>query len=355
VQSIIDANQPDSSAGGETPMNCTSGILAAVNPGDENAAASRLPALLDAIQNAGITDPAQRAYILATAQTEDSFTPQDEGDDSFKRSGKAGIYYGRGDVQLTWKSNYQYWSRRLGVDLVGSPELANRSDISAEILVQGMRDGTFTGQKLSQYINSSTGHLDFAGARHIVNDSDKTGATAEAAQSFYSALQNCSSSGGSGSSGGATTTQSYPGKLISSADGNATEQKIVQAINAHYGASSAGGPDQGNEACAYELNQVLQSAIDKKIGVNTNSVPSVETALESGDGTQIHPEQAHAGDIVVFRGTRGEHIGFCTNDGCSQVISNSSSKASFTWVSSRSYYDSYYSSNSSEHIYRVNG
>jgi hypothetical protein len=326
-----------------------------VNRGDEEAASTDLPRILQDIQAAGVTDPAQQAYILATAQTEDDFTPRDEGRDKLTNSGSAGIYTGRGDVQLTGISNYQYWTNRLGVDLINHPELANRPDLSAEILVYGMRDGTFTGRKLGQYINSSTSHFDFAGARHIVNDSDKTGTTAESAQRFYTALENCSSSGDSGSSGGATTTQNYSGKLISSANGNATEQKIVQAINAHYGASSAGGPSSGRQACAYEVNQVLELAVHHTIGSNTNYVPSVESALQHGSGTQVEPDQAHAGDVVVFDGTKDEHIGFCMDDGCTKVISNSSSKATFSWVSSRSFYDSYYHSNSSLHIYRVNG
>jgi hypothetical protein len=362
VQSIIDANQPDSATGGEIPMNCTSGILATVNRGDEEAASTDLPGILKMIQQAGITDPAQQAYILATAQTEDDFTPRDEGRDKLINSGSAGIYTGRGDVQLTGRSNYQYWTNRLGVDLIDNPELANRPDLSAEILVYGMRDGTFTGRKLSQYINSSTGHFDFAGARHIVNDSDKTGTTAEAAQRFYTALKDCSSStsstGSSSGSGGTITTQQYPGKLISSADGNATEQKITQAINARYGESSANDPNTGGgvNACAYEVNLVLQDAIGHKIGGSAfDNVVAVNQSLNSGSGTAINASEAHAGDIIISPGDA--HIGFCISDGCSQVLSNSSSKGHFSWVTSLSGWNSYWQQKHSgqSQFYRVNG
>ncbi|HEY9644992.1 MAG TPA: glycoside hydrolase family 19 protein [Chroococcidiopsis sp.] len=352
VQSIIDANQDPNAP--QINQSCLSSLVGDVKSGDEEAATGRIPDLLQAAQKAGITDPAQVAYILSTAQTEDDFTPQDEGNDSFKQSGHAGSYYGRGDVQLTWKSNYQYWSNRLGVDLVNHPELANRSDIAADILVYGMRDGTFTGQKLSDYLNTSTGHLDYVGARHIINDSDKAELTGAAAQQFEHSLEHCSTLE-TADNGGPTTTGNYPGQLIHSADGNATEQKIVQSINAHYGESSANGPDNGNEACAYEVNQVLQSSVGHKIGSNPNYVPSVEAALKDGAGTQVSAAQSHAGDVVVFQGSQGEHIGFCMDNGCYQVVSNSSSRAQFSWVGDRSSYDAYYHSSSSQHIYRVNG
>jgi predicted RNA-binding Zn ribbon-like protein len=57
----------------------------------------------------------------------------------------------------------------------------------------------------------------------------------------------------------------------------------------------------------------------------------MEAALQSGRGTLISPSAAQAGDIVI-EGNDG-HVGICMNDGCTQVLSNSSSKASFSWVS----------------------
>ena len=55
----------------------------------------------------------------------------------------------------------------------------------------------------------------------------------------------------------------------------------------------------------------------------------------------------------MFRGTSDDHIGFCLNDGCSQVLSNSSSQSQFRWVGSRGSYETYY--NTQGHIYRVQG
>ena len=62
-------------------------------------------------------------------------------------TGKA--YYGRGFVQLTHKVNYSKFSRLLGRDLVNNPDIALDPEIAALILVIGMRDGIFTGKKLS--------------------------------------------------------------------------------------------------------------------------------------------------------------------------------------------------------------
>ena len=307
--------------------------------------------ILAEAQKQGVTDPAQIAYILGTAELESQFRPQDEGWDDFRRSGRAGNYYGRGLVQVTWQSNYQYWSDRLGVDLVSNPELANQPDIATKILVGGMKDGTFTGRRLGQYIHGD--YHDFVGARRIVNDTNRSQDIADNAERYLSALSACSVIATTEPTG--VTTADHPGQLITHSTGNATQQRIVAAINAHYNESSASGPGGGDKACAYEVNRVLKDAIHREIGNNSVYVPSVEAALKAGEGTQISPEQAHAGDIVVFLGSSDRHhIGFCINDGCSQVLSNSSSQSRFRWVGSRASYDNYYHSQSSSHIYRVN-
>lgn len=88
------------------------------------------------------------------------------------------IYDGRGDVQLTWLKNYQVATTRLhaagmlalDLDLVKNPDLALRPDIAAAILCLGMRDGWFTGKKLSDYFNLT--RCDPDGARRIINGVD---------------------------------------------------------------------------------------------------------------------------------------------------------------------------------------
>jgi hypothetical protein len=348
IDALIQANEPDFLSAVTVDGPCLAKIMSQVPPGESAAAATTVPKLLEAAQRAGITDRAQIAYILATAETETNFRPRNE-DGGYCGEYGPGCYYGRGDVQLTGQSNYQYWSNRLGVDLINHPELANQPDLAARIAVEGMRDGTFTGRRLGQYIGGD--QRDFVGARHIVNDSDKSSQVAQQADRFLGALNQCSTV--------ATTTDTnltsanHPGQLIAHSNGNATEQKIVNAINAHYNESSAGGPGGGNVACAYEVNRVLQDSIGHKVGSNPNLVASVEADLQSGAGQRIGAQWAHAGDVIVFRGTSNDHIGFCLNDGCSQVLSNSSSQSRFRWVGSRGAYESYYHADG--HIYRVNG
>ena len=89
-------------------------------------------------------------------------------------------YYGRGFTQLTWKANYEKFSEIMGIDLVGNPDLALDFDVSLEILIYGMKHGTFTGKKLSDYFNYNGS--DFIGARKIINGRDKAEKIAKLAQ-----------------------------------------------------------------------------------------------------------------------------------------------------------------------------
>lgn len=348
IDDLIAANDPDSSGPIEVNGPCLARVMGQVPTGESTAAAATVPRLLAAAQQAGITDRAQIAYILATADTETNFRPRDE-DGGYCGEYGPGCYYGRGDVQLTGQSNYQYWSNRLHIDLVNHPELANQPDIAARIAVEGMRDGTFTGHRLGQYISGQ--NHNFVGARHIVNDSDKSDQVAQQAEQYLGALNQCDTIA---TSGGSLTNADHPGQLIAHSNGNATEQKIVNAINSHYNESSAGGPAGGSEACAYEVNRILQDAVGHRIGSNPNYVPSVEAALRNGAGANVNASSSHAGDVIVFDGSGGQHIGFCMNDGCTQVVSNSSSTARFRWVDSRNSYDAYYHTQSAAHIYRIN-
>ena len=48
--------------------------------------------------------------------------------------GNESVYKGRGYIQLTGKDNYEYFGKKLGVDLVKNPELANDPEIAAKIV-----------------------------------------------------------------------------------------------------------------------------------------------------------------------------------------------------------------------------
>lgn len=105
------------------------------------------------------------------------------------------IYDGRGDVQMTWESNYRFATGRLRAlgfigandDLERNPELAMRPDIAAAILIFGMIEGWFTGHKLGDYFNSTI--TAFIASRRIVNGTDRAATVAGYCVAFYKALR----------------------------------------------------------------------------------------------------------------------------------------------------------------------
>lgn len=137
----------------------------------------------------GVTMPEQIAYVLATADHETGGTMQPvreagylKNPIKYLRSLRYFPYYGRGHVQLTWKGNYLRYERLLGLPLVANPDLALRFDVSVFILVHGMRMGAFTSKRLSDYIRP--GHVNFTGARRIVNGTDKAAKIAGLARDY---------------------------------------------------------------------------------------------------------------------------------------------------------------------------
>jgi putative chitinase len=83
------------------------------------------------------------------------------------------VYYGRGYVQLTWKDNYEKMSRVLGLsdELLIYPERVMEPEIAYKIMSYGMRNGSFTGRKLSDFIQDET--CDYKNARRIINGLDR--------------------------------------------------------------------------------------------------------------------------------------------------------------------------------------
>ena len=141
------------------------------------------------------------SYMLATVYHETAKTMQPineygkgEGKkygSKIKMSGKAyskpdKIYFGRGFVQLTWYENYETMAKLLGVDLLNAPEKALELNIATQILFEGMRLGTFTGKKLSDYFSDKKD--DPKNARRIINGTDKAELIAIYHQKFYVAL-----------------------------------------------------------------------------------------------------------------------------------------------------------------------
>lgn len=160
-------------------------------------------AILDACERWGVTDPRHQANILAQChhETGGQMEPVKETvfayskdrhpsdaevirrlNSAFAKGQLPWVkapywrdgWFGRGLIQLTFRDNYAKLGGVIGIDLVAHPERALELRTSADIAVVGMRDGLFTGKRLSDYFNASRD--DPAAARAIVNgDTPKIG------------------------------------------------------------------------------------------------------------------------------------------------------------------------------------
>ncbi|MGI9418465.1 MAG: peptidoglycan-binding protein [Geminicoccaceae bacterium] len=258
-------NLPAGATGGSTGTvgNPDIGALVQAVPADIRNAhpgniADDIERIVDVAQREGLTQE-QTAYVLATATHEShlgrfmeelSSGAQYEGrlDLGNTQPGDGVRFKGRGYVQITGRANYQDWSNRLGVDLVGNPELAENPDIAAEILVRGMRDGTFTGRRLDTYINDSG--TDFVNARRVVNGTDRASLIAGYAGDFNQAL---AQSGGTTAptnptTGGSTVSVGREGSgadllLKANADIDNLDPRVRATFDDIVGAwDAAGGP-----------------------------------------------------------------------------------------------------------------
>lgn len=156
-----------------------------------------IPLILRECNTYNVTDKGQIAYILATAEHESrlgqwmiefasGWDYEGRTDLGNTQPGDGPRYKGRGFVQITGRRNYTDWSNRLGIDLVGNPERAAEPAIAAKILVLGMRDGTFTRYKLSDFISGSV--RNFRSARLIINGLDRASLIASIAEEYFRVL-----------------------------------------------------------------------------------------------------------------------------------------------------------------------
>ena len=128
----------------------------------------------------------QCAYVLATAYWETARTMKPVVEafwktDAWRRKNlRYYPWHGRGFVQLTWEKNYRRAGRETGAPLDKNPDAALQPDIAAAIIVSGMREGWFTGQKLADHVTLQ--RSDFDNARRIVNGKDRAGEIAAIAR-----------------------------------------------------------------------------------------------------------------------------------------------------------------------------
>ena len=146
------------------------------------------------------------AYALATACHETAYTmqPVREGlraSDNWRRKNlRYYPYYGRGYVQLTWEDNYKKADRELNLNgqLTSNLDLALDPEIAANIMVRGMQEGWFAGEKngkrytLARFLpadGTAASVAQMTAARRIINGTDKNEKIAGEAMKFQKALQ----------------------------------------------------------------------------------------------------------------------------------------------------------------------
>lgn len=150
-------------------------------------------------------------------------------------------------------------------------------------------------------------------------------------------------------SGNGGNSAPEPGEVPSS-DGT-IPGKICAAAIAYEGTSTrnAPGTQGGKLACAWAVNEVFKDAGLRPIG--NSAVRNMESAMQAGRGFRMAQNSARCGDVVILTESRGSHVGICLNAGCTSVLSNSSSRRSFTWRSAPDFRPSYKSG--AFRIYRV--
>lgn len=147
---------------------------------------------------------AHQAYMLATAwhETNGTMEPVREAYWLSESWRKAHLryypWYGRGDVQLTWETNYKRADAACSAvglckpgEILANPDKVMEPEISAFIMRKGMEGGWFTGVKLSAVLPSKgvATRVQYMNARTIINGRDKADLVEDYAQIFERGLR----------------------------------------------------------------------------------------------------------------------------------------------------------------------
>jgi len=76
-------------------------------------------------------------------------------------------------------------------------------------------------------------------------------------------------------------------------------QRITETALAYWNVSSRHGPDGGNLACAFMVNEILNKAIGKTYGQDPTTVNSVRDDLLAQGGKIIATQYARPGDLAL--------------------------------------------------------
>ena len=155
--------------------------------------------LLSKFDNENFT-PEQVAYMLATVkhETADTFRPIEErgGYNYFRYLiGKLGIrslaeankYKGKGYIMITGRTNYEKFSLILQDDFITYPLRVMLPETAYKIMIYGFINGSFTGKKLTDYIDGDK--LDYYNARRIINGLDKASLIQKYAEKIMEGLK----------------------------------------------------------------------------------------------------------------------------------------------------------------------
>ncbi|MBW4489665.1 MAG: M23 family metallopeptidase [Trichocoleus desertorum ATA4-8-CV12] len=161
-------------------------VLASLPSSKQAQAIKMVPLIMQSCAKAGVSDPAQLAYILATAQHETDFwNTMDE----YSRHHYDECGWGEGMIQVTWCDKKRFVLQRLGLSAYRGirDRRLTQPAIAADALCRGMKEGWYGHMRpLAQCI--AGGKADYRCARQQVNGTDQWQLIARYAQTFQKAL-----------------------------------------------------------------------------------------------------------------------------------------------------------------------
>jgi hypothetical protein len=161
-------------------------VLTSLAASESARAIQMVPSIVRSCAKAGVTDPAQLAYILATAQHETDFWHTM---DEYSRHHYDACGWGEGMIQVTWCDKKRFVLQRLGLSAYQGirDKRLTQPAIAADALCRGMKEGWYGQMRpLGQCI--AGGKADYRCARQQVNGTDQWERIAGYAQKFQKVL-----------------------------------------------------------------------------------------------------------------------------------------------------------------------